>query len=229
MSVNLPSIGKTILNLFGWRPREKIMVFNPTPYAIELSALGSVIDSIPSSGTLWGDHFVRFNGEQYPLIAWVLDGKKRIGVSFAAPSLFERQIGSWVINQIYYPDGRYSFYNFYWTSPFGNPDLPGNKKVNLPGTALGTTIYVQIINCTHFDAEVRLGTGYSFSVPSMEDVTLPYENVLRIDGSIPYAVNYIDRGRVVGWSSSSYSVWTNNTPRAVQILLLPSSIQRAPY
>ncbi len=225
MQVTIPSPAKTILNLFGLA-KERVTIFNPTPFTTSISALGKPVGSIPPGGFAWGTHSVKFDGEQYPFVGWMLDATgRRIGVAFGAPNFRENQLGEWIVTQVYYPDGRYSLYNYYGVSPYGAPDLPKDKEIDFPGTSLGTTVYVQFINCTYFAVEAKLGTGHSVHVSSMEDITLPYENVLQVNGTIPVKFVYSDRGREVGWSGSSFSVWTNNTPRAVQILLTPSIIR----
>ncbi len=229
MQVTIPSPAKSILNLFGLA-KEKILVFNPTPFTADVLALGKSVGRVAPGGIAWGTHSVKFNGEQYPFICWLLDGSgSRVGVAYGAPSFYENQLGEWTITQVYYPEGRYSLYSYYGVSPYGTPDLPEDKEVDFPGISLGTTVYVQFINCTRFDVEAKLGTGHSVRIPSMQDITLPYENVLRIDGTVPVKFIYGDRGREIGWSNSDFSVWTNNTPRAVQILLTPSIIRNTLY
>ncbi|GEM_PF-5705428 len=218
----------------GLGTKTTLSIFNPTPYFAKIAALD--VDSvcmISPNGSAWGSVNVGFEGEQYPLIAWLCNKKgDTLGVSFTAPNLYSNTPHNWVIEWVSYPDGRNGHYAYgNRTSPFPPTKAGNNTEVDFPSTSLGTTVYVQLINCTYYVTEGRLGLK-GLQVPDMRALssfTLPYENVLRINGNVPLNILYKDRNYSFGWQKTEFSVSTNNVPRAVQFLFTPHGIRQSVY
>lgn len=223
MMINTPKIG-----LLGLGTMTTVSVFNPTPYTAELyGAYGKYVGTIPPNGSAVGEVNVKFDGEQYPLLAWMLRNGERVGVAFVSPSLQPNQPYDWVIQEVRYPDGRYSYYNYNQISPYPPSPTQGVVKVDFPTIVLMSTTQVQFINCTYYTMQGGLIGGQQMSnVPPMSSVTLPYENINRIYGSVPVDLQFNSYGLTFGWAHRDFSISTD-IPRVVQFIFQPSDIQTA--
>ena len=214
--------------MFGLGTMTTVSVFNPTPYSAELyGAYGKYVCTIPPNGSAVGEINVKFDGEQYPLLAWMIRDGKRVGVAFVTPSLQPGQPYDWVIQEVRYPDGRFSYYSWNQVSPYPPSPAQGVTKVNFPTIEIMSTTQVQFINCTYYTMQGALVGGKKMeNVSPMSSTTLPYENINRVYGNVPVDLRFNSYALTFGWAHRDFQISTD-IPRCVQFLFQPSDIQTA--
>lgn len=220
-------------------PGTSVSIGNVTPFYFEVVILNSTFNIEPG-GSIHDSWYVEFDRSQLPVTVRVFTDKDRtnlIGMAQRVLEIQKDQPTMWVVNQISFLDGSWRGYSY--VSPYPQPDLGTDWKVNIPRIAAKSTSIIEIINGTLFDVVVResrlkgkLSDLLKLNVSNADSVVGPggiYRSTtldMYHSGKLIRQVLFVDKGRLVGYTNPMEFNADPNGPRATQMLLTPQSIIR---